>query len=159
MKISQFPRGLLALLNVQSGGRAPNDLSEIIAPSVDVGKFFEAQLMVQQSATDATPSAGNNPVITIPANEIWIVYQCSAFLDLGAGGTGLVAATVVLNSSNSNLLGELVTGVDAATVWSQARNLPITFPAGTQFGAYCNLLANANSCGVNLLYTPLRAGG
>lgn len=158
--VSQFPRGLLSLLNIQSGGRAPNQLAEIINPTIDVSELYLAQGMIQTAqGTPGAPSAGNNPLVTIPPNEIWKVYQFSASLGLGAGGTGVVAPTVVLNSTNSNLLGELVNGIANGTVWSQSWNLPIWFPAGTQFGAFCNGLAVATVASVSLLYTPLRAGG
>lgn len=158
--IGQFPRGLLNLLNIQSQGAAPRLLGDEYQATIDVGELFMSQLMVHQIGNDNSPSNGNNPVITIPANEIWKVYSFSAYIDLAAASAGYIAPTVVINSANSLVVGSNTPGVASATIWAPAWNLPITFSAGTQFGAFLSgASGTVSNVGVHLLYTPLRAGG
>lgn len=81
--ITQLPRGLVSLTGLRDMGEAPRELSEIIAPSIDVTQFlllnretiFE-NFIISAVATVASP--------TIPPGELWYIHQWSVDADVNA---------------------------------------------------------------------------
>jgi hypothetical protein len=103
--INQLPRGMLALLGVQQGGRYPSTWVDSYAPVFDLLYWMvQANSEIrQQTLLPTTTSAAAYLApssLTVPAGEVWALTQASADVTTGAGDSMTCYPAVA--SSNSD---------------------------------------------------------
>lgn len=82
--INRQPTGLLDLLQVQAGGRNPDDLAQTVRPTIDIEPFYWPDRM--RSVIEPFSLSGNQlDSITIPDGEVWKVLTIAALCTLDAG--------------------------------------------------------------------------
>lgn len=152
-RLSGFPTGLLSLLGSQNFGEAPNELGDVIAPTVDIGELFALTRQEAIFVSYATPTTGNNngAGLIVPPGEIWRVMAGGAFAAPGAGVTFQFGPHVIVG--NTTPLAPFV-----AAVASQIRVNPIPFGgfwigAGSELGVYLSDVVGVPGAGsVSLRY-------
>lgn len=101
--INRLPRGFLSLLDLQTAGRVPNEVSELVMPTVDMQPFWAAQktedFVLNRAAVVGAPggvagvnfawtSTGPNDLIQgagllqVPQGELWLVEHYAAFMQM-----------------------------------------------------------------------------
>lgn len=83
--INRQPRGLLDFLQVQAGGRNPDQLSETVRPVVDVEPLYWPDRL--RAVIEPTSLAtGQIEFIEVPEGEVWKVLSVYQTTNLGTGG-------------------------------------------------------------------------
>lgn len=106
--LSVVPRGLLQFLGIQSGGRNPQSLSELLSPTIDLrDHYFNTNAQITSTSVAAANGAANfalpnawNPLdllvggqAQVPAGEWWVVTEANV---RGALFTTATAGSFVL---------------------------------------------------------------
>jgi len=141
-QINRVPRGLLGLLDAKTGGRTPPETTGVLSPVIDLTPNYLADIpfeIAQASSPAAALTPGTNyGIVTVPAGELWYVYQVSAQIIANGAGDALDCFPVLVAPS----------GV-----------VPVPLVNGTTSGfgsASANALENV-PCGVTFAY-PLLVG-
>lgn len=139
-QINRPPKGLQDVLGSKNFGVNPNQLSQSVVPTVDIGQFYTADLMdiARDDVTNLTLL--DQAELTIPTGEVWFVYKLNlygndanndfttrAYIDLPRNN---VAGTPDAFHLEPMIYDASAVGVDQFTV---ERPLNAWFPSGTQF--------------------------
>lgn len=164
MIIQRYPNGLLELFGAKSGGENPHELSNVVAPVVDILQAYGLGNVTEQNAGGATlPGAGQ--VIEVPDEQWWLVYAASVRVAVTATQTGMHVSLGISQRLESPARVSLAWGVlpDAAiagtsctiAVWTPPA--PMLAPPGTTFWGVLEALGtDANTTlGVQLRYAVL----
>lgn len=131
--IQRIPVGLLDYLQIQSLGKNPTVLSEVVQPTIDLWKLYSASRWESTSYV-GTPVAANgafNPDaatvanVTVPFNEYWLIDDCT--FEIGLGG-----ATTAQCQGSWNIP---AVGGSLRHYWSEFMPLPIA--AGQSYFLRC----------------------
>lgn len=87
MRVSSYARGYLALLQASTGGKTPNDASDVIVPTIDIAPFIGANFRSMMQLNLPAMAANLNGPLTVPEGEFWIVRAGSCQVSHGAGAT------------------------------------------------------------------------
>lgn len=146
-KIQQVPAGLLDTLGIKSLGRNPSQLGDQVVAGVDLTEFYLANRieMTRVQNTGAT-AAGDEAVITIGNQEIWMVKELSmtvknptAIGDILNGRLGWEVNAAA--ASGQLVLGTTPRHVATTTALEEGTAVGVTFPeprfflSDTQFSA------------------------
>ncbi len=84
--INRQPPGISDLLNVQSGGRNPDDFSQIIRGVLDMYPFYQVDRL-RAAIEPFSLGVGQREFIEVPATEVWLVEFLSLEIDSASGST------------------------------------------------------------------------
>lgn len=136
-EITNYPKGLTSLLSLKQQGRGPSNLSETVAPIIDVTNMYLLSLREYVSmGSQPNPVVGSNnyptPVV-VPAGELWYVWQYLVSSSPGAGEACDIAPAVALDGNPLSV--PLVPYVAAAANQDgrAASNVPFWAGPGTLF--------------------------
>jgi hypothetical protein len=149
--INRVPLGLLSLLDTQSQGVVPDELSRQVNAGFDMaGLWYNARGMERFTDVGTVQLvSGQSPdaLITVPQGELWAVVSASSRMYSTDAVNFSQAATLTFapNSQtgvNTISLAEspakslALNGISSAVAnWSPSD--PFYAPAGAQFGVYC----------------------
>ena len=86
--INKLPLGLLGFLGIKNGGRYPEELSNILSGTWDLGPLYLDTNSENSSAVLAIAGIGSQAFFTVPVGQAWWVrYGSAATGTLGAGQT------------------------------------------------------------------------
>jgi hypothetical protein len=134
-RLSSFPTALLSLLGSQNFGESPNELGQMVVPTVDIGELFALTKQVPVFGQLAAPAIGNNAGqgIVVPSGEVWRVMYGGLFVNCGAGVSGEFTPTLLVEGSSCPLA---MTYAVAASTQRQSPvvQVPMWIQAGTELG-------------------------
>lgn len=73
--INRFAQGALDLIGAKSDGRLPNQLGEVVNPTLDMSRFYKAQRFDQASNAGTFLFTGTGPILSVPNTEAWEVLS------------------------------------------------------------------------------------
>ena len=95
MNINRIPRGLLAYLDSQTQGENPTGLGEVVAPVLDLERFYRANARYETASGGATFDLLNqNVTATVPAGETWHVHLVSGTVQNSSGGPASIGVSL-----------------------------------------------------------------
>lgn len=145
--INRQPGGLLGFLGIKNGGRNPDQLSNVLAPTWDSAEVYLRTNYILSRINVAVNAVGFVQAGTVPPGESWYVHNAfgNSQAALGAGVVlgGTVAAALIDGVAFS--VAGLVAPVRATAgqVWAsceQTRPYQL-LPPGTALGFYCTEIA------------------
>jgi len=95
-QINRVPFGLQDLLASKNFGDNPNDLAQVVAPVLDIEKYFETERYSYYHGADVIPGGTTALVDTtrVPEGELWFLHAMGIKAELTA--TGAAVPTVPL---------------------------------------------------------------
>ncbi len=84
-KLNRTPEGFLDWTGQRVGGRYPTEISDVVAPTVDVSDFLGGRLIAAEQGSFATSAVGDSVTLTVPQNENWLLFGVSCFFISTAG--------------------------------------------------------------------------
>lgn len=87
MDAAAFARGFLGLIGAKNAGRGLSQAAEFIQPTLDLVGLLGANVRVANAISAPIVAAGFTPLITVPAQKIWVMRHLSAFILTDATGT------------------------------------------------------------------------
>jgi len=76
-QINQPPVGLQSLLGTKNFGKNPDDLSQIVQPTVDMFPFWASQKIRYIQEQTTTAGAGSTIETIVPDGETWLVLSAA----------------------------------------------------------------------------------
>lgn len=156
--ISEYPRGLMSLLGLQTFGENPRDLSGVIAPSLDLLQFFLFTRRESRTDTVSMTATGSIqfPTLIVPPGEAWFLQEFGIQVQTGAAQTCTFAPTINM-PVNAYQMGDAV----ALPVSSIGRCFmsrpPLLLPPGTSFNVQVQSITGAPfNADMSALFTRLR---
>lgn len=139
--INNIPSGLLSLLQLKEQGQNPNELGNLVVPTLDLLPFYMATLQtdqVQVSAAINAVGAVLDTTLVVPPNEVWLVSHYSVIALMGA------AQTITVQPLFRPLVVNQALGPAVAVAANQqgiaiTQTLPFIARQGSAFG--CNVQA------------------
>lgn len=93
--VNRVPRGLLAYLDSQTQGENPSSMSEVVAPVLDMERFYRANARYETAGGGASFDALNdNVTATVPGGETWHVLLVSGCIQNSSGATATIGASL-----------------------------------------------------------------
>lgn len=141
--INRLPLGLLGFLGIKNGGRYPQDLADVLAPTWDLSQLYLNTNSETRSDVVALNALGSQAFVTVPTGEAWIVLLASAATGtLGAGvtfeiGLQTTDAAGLVTIAVSPMSGARTVGQRVAVSLPQ----PILLGPGSTFGVNVTQLA------------------
>lgn len=120
LDITEFPRGLQAILGLRDGGLGTRNLSETVAPTIDTGDLFlfGRRENVFQSGVALNLAAGGQTIFSsavVPPGEAWFVWNYQFSVATAVGETARVLPSVRIGGAG------IVTGPSVALAASEFR--------------------------------------
>lgn len=154
----RLPEGLLSFLSLQSEGRNPDLLGDVVQPVLDQREFYESSQIITQSAPVSVVATGNaTGTNSVPPNEIWIVTNLSLIANWAGGALHSSVNSVVQPGGVIHLLN--TTSLPVATAGEALANWDGRFIArpGFVFGAYTSISGlGATTMQQNISYIPIK---
>lgn len=172
--VNRVPLGLLSLLDTQSQGVVPDELSRVVSPGFDLGALWfnsrGLEIIQSSSAVPQTAPGQSNLGVTVPEGELWAVVHASAraysnegvasnqsvdltFFPNTAGGVNTVSIAIGPTKS-------LFTGSIYSAVWTSEGSSPMYCRSGSRFGCFLNLqsafLATGSFIEIAVMFYRLR---
>lgn len=161
--INRQPLGLLSFFGIKNTGRNPDQLANVIAPTLDLSRWYLEQNSQSSATNQAVAAVGFTSVLVVPDGQTWAILGCSVNSQaaLGAGVTLRIGGAWARNPA-SNVVRPLTVFPDAdsttgqvAVSWSDG-NLCTFAPPGSQIGVYCSrIVAGPVTCTLNLTFVPM----
>lgn len=89
--IQRYPRGLIDLLGMRATGDTPQQLGGQVAGVLELLEFYLNDRMVPNASAAGAPLAaiGNVtiPGLTVPARELWLLYELTVYIGTIAAAT------------------------------------------------------------------------
>lgn len=73
--LNRTPEGFLDLTGQRVGGRYPTQLSDVVAPTVDLSYLLKGRLTAVETAASLTSNVGDQVTIDVPDNENWLLFN------------------------------------------------------------------------------------
>jgi len=89
-KIQRVPRTLQTILST-SGGQTPAELLDQIRATLDLLQLYGLTQWQTRSAADAALVEGGNVTLTVPTNEVWVLFSAAFLIAKTATATALRA--------------------------------------------------------------------
>lgn len=165
-QINRPPKGLNDFLQLHSKGLNPNQLADTIIPTIDVGRFVSADLLLQSAFVTSGYTAAATPnhfaTITVPNGELWDVRaisvegnpnSTSAIFAVGLQDVNQVGSDAVLTNFAS-LVPEPLTGlfIQNATF---TPGFEFLVGSGVTMGAWMRFATGNGSVTTRVLYYKL----
>lgn len=96
--ITTPPRGLISLFGLRDMGAVPADLSEQVAPTIDITEFCLTNRESVQLQVNAIAGLGTSFFGTVPANELWYVHSFTLVVPTLAAGQSIRLRPVLADS-------------------------------------------------------------
>jgi len=141
--INKLPLGLLGFLGIKNGGRYPEELSNILSGTWDLGPLYLNANSETRADVLAIAAIGSQAFWTVPTGEAWWVQLASAATGtLGAGvtielGLQTTDAAGLVTIAVSPMSGPRTVGARCA----QSLPQPVLVGPGATFGINCTQLA------------------
>lgn len=149
-RINKVPTGLQSALDSKNFGVNPSELAEIVRPSLELDKYYEATSVFSQSVSFTVTSIGAVGSITVPEGQLWQPTDLAVrYLNLFAAGGrirsafrvdlldvdgGLAAArNFAIQNEAPTILDAVSTGTQHGFSYQFA--YPVFFESGTTFAA------------------------
>lgn len=161
-RLAGFPQGLLSLLGSQDFGEAPNELSQVIVPIVDLTPMYQASKQSIETTSPGNAIAGvNGTTFQVPTGETWIIKAADVRMAAGAGAAVSAFCLVITSpgpSGNAALFASEMSAVAANQIRHANLRFPgIVLPSGAGIGYYAEGLTLATPVFVTVAATRLRA--
>lgn len=145
--INRAPEGLLGFLDLKQLGVNPQSLGQSVAPTLDLEKYYSADLINVVRANQAYGAVvGNFAQLTIPSGECWMVYGIEAHVLVAGAGTITICPLIGMSqgfyAAEAMPFGQVL-GVNDISVCTRMFPTPIVFPPGTDF--FCSILDNTST--------------
>lgn len=112
---SQFPDGLLELLNSKHLGTAPNEISDIVGAGIDMWPFWTRTLQATDFLGGTMQNVGDALEIVVPDDELWSPIAIGGNIVAGAVGED-VRYSILVNLSGSPVAVRLKTSPELTAV-------------------------------------------
>lgn len=150
-KINRLPQGFQELLGNTSQGENPADLSQVVAPVIDMTPYYSVPQMQSAIVSGLVTTAGNGRFALVPPGEVWRPLNISAYMTgLAPGDTMSLEVALDAPGGQRHPLAYSPRYTQAtATATTERYSLnhsfetPILIPSGWIFSAYVNSLAIA----------------
>lgn len=76
-KLFRTPEGFLDLTGQRVGGRYPQEVSDVVAPTLDISAIVGGRLLAVETGASLTSGIGDNIQLTVPDNEVWLLRGVS----------------------------------------------------------------------------------
>lgn len=144
IRLHGFARGLLSLVGAQNFGSAPNELGDVILPTVDVSPMFQASKASYESLSFNPPIVGITTVFTVPTGEMWILEAADVRMSAGVGESVTGFGLCLTLPSNAALMASEKVAVVASTLnWATLRFPGIVLNAGNGIGYFAEGVTGA----------------
>jgi len=140
--INKLPLGLLGFLGIKNGGRYPQELASVLAPTWDLSSLYLNANAENRVDVVAIAALGSQAFFTVPTGEAWMVLLASAATGtLGAGvtielGLQTTDAAALVTIATSPMSGARTVGARCAINLAD----PIFLGPGSTFGINCTQL-------------------
>lgn len=161
--INRQPLGLLSFFGVKNTGRNPSALAEIIAPTLDLARWY-LSTNSQSTAINANVAAvGFTSFLTVPETETWAVLACSVNTQavLGAGARLRIGGAFSRISPLGSVVHPLTLYGDTAQTgavavsWSNPDSI-VFVPPGAGIGLYvADIAAGPIGASLNLNFVAM----
>lgn len=156
--VTQFPRGLLALLGATTEGRNPDELQRSLSSVVDLLPFYALNLRerVFFANTAAGGAAGEWDFTAVqgevPANQAWLVYNYTIRATIPLGLTAGITPVLRMQASGATV--GFAVGPRGVTANATLANeltvsspfqVPFFAPPGAKFGGVTSDLSAATA--------------
>jgi len=164
--IQRYPRGLIDLLGMRATGDTPHQLGKDISGSLELLELYlNDRLTPNASAAGAAVTVVgdlNIAGLTVPARELWLVFECSLSSTTTAAATGFTATAGVLrNRGSGNVYSAWTAPVTVGASSQASSGTKFTRPALMLPGDLCNVRvasvtgAPAATPAVSIFYAPI----
>ena len=172
--VNRVPLGLLSLLDTQSQGVVPDELSRVVSPGFDLGALWfnsrGLEIVQNASAVPQTAPGQSNLGVTVPEGELWAVVHASAraYANEGVASSQSTDLTFFPNTSAgvntvslaSGPTKSLFTGGIFSSSWNSDGSAPMYCRSGSRFGAYLNtqsaFLAGGSFIEISVMFYRLK---
>jgi len=154
--ISGFPIGFLSLLESKTFGNNPNQVGDVLLPTVDIGDLFLTTKQTAHVQGVAAPANGPNAGIFVPPGEVWRIHAGGMFAICPVGAT--IDATLVVEQNSGVLpLSDTLVIAPNTTRWLSMKSPAFWLQAGAQFSVYITSLAGAPTVSLGILVSKLKS--
>ena len=146
--IGRIPQGFLSLLELRDMGGVPKEVTNLIAPGIDITQFLLLNRETAQGTVTFTgPTSAHPATCQVPPGELWYVHVASCQTPVLPAGD-----TIALNLSYTTPLqftwSDTVSAVGGARCSAFARDLWL--PAGHSIGVRVMQCTTATSIDVEV---------
>lgn len=107
--INKLPIGLLGFLGIKNGGRNPDALSPLLAPTWDAVQWYLSQSVVYETVTSTFNVTGGNTNHTVPEGFVWAVLAFSVRAVTAVGGSFTITPVrITANGTSFPAIGDTV---------------------------------------------------
>ena len=150
--LNAFPPGLLSFFGIKNGGRNPEDLGTILAPTLELRDWYLAQQWQRVQLSSGNVNAiGFFGITSVPPAEWWMIRFLTArpLAALGAATTWTFSLAHQLDNTTQPVsLGPPVTGTVGGMPMASYPDVLIIRPSGA-LGVFCQAFAGvAQQCAV-----------
>jgi len=164
--IQRYPRGLIDLLGMRATGDTPHQLGQNISGSLELLELYLNDRLIPNASAAAGVIAAvgdlNIAGLTVPARELWLVFEASLSSTTTAGATGFTATMGVLrNRGSGNVYSAWIPPVTVGALAQASSGIKFSRPAILLPGDLMNVRtvaitgAPAATPAVSLFYAPL----
>jgi hypothetical protein len=163
--INRIPSGLLGFLGIKNGGRYPQQLSDVLMPTVNMAPWYIQTNIQSRRATPVNVTAvGFTSYLQVPAGELWAItaaqWNSNAVLGAGVSLRGFVAAAQIDGVGFAGAALGPYAAMTAGEVFVSGSTLqnPLILPPLTEVGFFASLVTAGPVAGaLQLWYTRLEA--
>lgn len=101
-RIQRLPRGLLSLLDTKSLGRNPPSFDEELRVTLDAYQHYLPPPAAITTTTAGIVAAANAGIVTVPAQEMWVVRVVGGRMTSTVGG-GVQSGTLMVQPSGTGV--------------------------------------------------------
>lgn len=156
-QINRIPDGILGFLGVKNFGRAPDQLSSVLAGTWDLRDWYLNTNVSWQASSLTAIALGGSLVFTAPQNEIWWVTNLSLFHN-AAAASGNVAAICRFGQRTAD---QVIMGASGRVGALQGNQFGIEQPfvlgAGETLGYSCAELTGTGQVQMFIRYRAMQA--
>lgn len=156
--LNRNPVGLLGFLGIKNGGRYPQQLSEVLAGTVDLAGLYMAQDIRSASVNSSVAAPGFSFAFEVPPGEVWYAHQYGFRTVELAAGEVLQYALGVSDNQGAGIPvpisdAQYLSVGQAGVVGTKTG---LWLPAGSLLGVYCVRFTAGGPIAVNyaVRYTP-----
>lgn len=162
MNVNRQPEGLLGFLGIKNGGRNPQALGDVIAPTWAATEMYLSPPSLWDANSGTETSTGGVITHTVPDGKVWYVHGYSVRFTTPAGDAISATACMIPSSAAATIfvaMGDTLTLVAGAIAQGghTSFNRPQWLFSGDSVGYTCDYILTAVSVPWNayIRYTEL----
>ncbi len=125
--INAQPAGLSDLLEIQAGGKNPDNFAETVRPGIDILPWYMAKRLRAVATTFGATAIGNfGSFIEVPEGEVWVWWGIGLSIDAAAGGNNFNMSVWLERIQEQGLNGQMVEAFENQTAISSSAQARIT---------------------------------